>query len=356
MPAHEYYFVSNWRVPCTPTEAYDIIKDSAALPEWWPSAFLHSEPHYFPDGVEGVSLATKGWMPYILHWTVRELSSDPPGSLVIEVSGDFEGRGIWTLMQDGDYTNITYDWRIRVEKPGVKQLSFLLKPLFESNHRWAMKKGEQSMRLELMRRRATSEAVRNAIEPPPGPTSVPIVPIAGALALLVLWKLRPRKKKTRREQAVALAGAAAAVIGKQTRQARKEGRRTARRADRELRRRSGAARERLEAAIDRAQEQGGSVRSRATSFWERTDLDERAGAARDRLEAAIERANIPERVEAARERVAKAIDDSDLPERIEAARERVEQAIDRSDVPERIEAARKTARKRAKGVFGRWHL
>jgi len=86
------------------------------------SAFIASEPHTFADGSDGVSLTTKGWMPYLLHWNVRELSSDPPGSLVIEVSGDFEGRGIWTLMPDGDHTSITYDWRIRVEKPGVKKL------------------------------------------------------------------------------------------------------------------------------------------------------------------------------------------------------------------------------------------
>ena len=26
MPANEYYFVSHWRVPCTPQEAYDIIQ------------------------------------------------------------------------------------------------------------------------------------------------------------------------------------------------------------------------------------------------------------------------------------------------------------------------------------------
>jgi uncharacterized protein YndB with AHSA1/START domain len=241
MPANEYYFVSHWRVPGTPEEVYEIIRDTAALPRWWPSAFVESTPNTFPDGVEGVELATRGWMPYILHWTVRELSADPPGSLVIEVKGDFEGRGIWTLMQDGEYTNITYDWRIRVEKAGVKQLSFLLKPLFESNHRWAMKKGEQSMRLELMRRRATSDAVRGTIEPPPGPTSIPVVPIAGALALLVLWKLRPRKKQTRREQAVALAGAAVAAVGSQTRQTRKEARKTARRAEKELRKRGSRA-------------------------------------------------------------------------------------------------------------------
>ena len=291
-------------------------------------------------------------MPYLLHWTVRELSSDPPGSLVIEVKGDFEGRGIWTLMPDGDHTNITYDWRIRVEKPGVKQMSFMLKPLFESNHRWAMKKGEQSMRLELLRRRAVSDAVRDTIEPPPGPTSIPVLPIAGGLALATLWLLRPRKKKqTPRDHLVTLAAATTATIKAQ----RKEAKKTARKAEKELRKRGGRARHQLETALDRAQERGNSARGRAQAVLDRTDIDERVaehvGAARERLEAAIERANVPERVDAVRDRVAKAIDESDVPERIEAARRSVAHAIDPT-----IDKTRRAASKRSKGLFGRWHL
>ena len=54
--------------------------------------------------------------------------------------------------------DVTYDWRLRAEKPLLRSLSFLLKPLFEANHRWAMAQGEESLRLELARRRATTTA------------------------------------------------------------------------------------------------------------------------------------------------------------------------------------------------------
>ena len=56
--------------------------------------------------------------------------------------------------------DITYDWRLRAEKPLLRNLSFLLKPLFEANHRWAMAQGEESLKLELARRRAASDAMR----------------------------------------------------------------------------------------------------------------------------------------------------------------------------------------------------
>jgi hypothetical protein len=42
---------------------------------------------------------------------------------------------VWTFVQDGPFVDVTYDWRLRVEKPLLKRLSFLLKPLFEANHR-----------------------------------------------------------------------------------------------------------------------------------------------------------------------------------------------------------------------------
>ena len=52
--------------------------------------------------------------------------------------------------------DIVYDWQLRAEKPLLRDLSFVLRPLFEANHRWAMARGETSLRLELERRRATS--------------------------------------------------------------------------------------------------------------------------------------------------------------------------------------------------------
>jgi hypothetical protein len=50
--------------------------------------------------------------------------------------------------------DIVFDWRLRAEKPLLKSLSFLLKPLFRWNHGWAMARGEEGLRRELIRRRA----------------------------------------------------------------------------------------------------------------------------------------------------------------------------------------------------------
>jgi hypothetical protein len=61
--------------------------------------------------------------------------------------------------------DVTYDWRIRAEKPLLRAFSFVLKPIFAANHRWAMARGEESLALELRRRRGES-----GVPAPPAPT------------------------------------------------------------------------------------------------------------------------------------------------------------------------------------------
>jgi len=45
-----------------------------------------------------------------------------------------------------------------------------MKPIFSANHHWAMAKGEESLKLELARRHATSAEELARIPAPPQPT------------------------------------------------------------------------------------------------------------------------------------------------------------------------------------------
>ena len=157
MGANEYRFLTRWRVQGTAREVSDILEDVRSLPRWWPSVYLdvqvldegRSEDHVG----RRVELHTRGWLPYTLRWGFRVVESRPPHGFVLEAQGDFVGRGEWVLRQDGEEVDVSYDWRIRADKPLLRRLSFLLKPLFTWNHRWAMARGEESLRAELVRRR-----------------------------------------------------------------------------------------------------------------------------------------------------------------------------------------------------------
>jgi len=202
---NEYHFVTTWRVQGTTGEVADVLRNPLDLARWWPAVYLAVKELEPPDeqGLnQRVRLHTKGWLPYTLRWDLRVTSSRYPEHFAIEATGDFVGRGVWTFTQDGGFVNATYDWRIRAEKPLLKVLEPLMRPLLEANHRWAMKQGEDSLKLELLRRRATTPEGYRDVPPPPGPidyAAVGIVAGAGALAAgLGYLVLRGRRRRARR--------------------------------------------------------------------------------------------------------------------------------------------------------------
>ena len=169
---NDYHFITVWRVESTIDEVSTILGDAAELVRWWPSVYL--EVKVLEPGDERglgkvVNLYTKGWLPYTLRWRFRvtEIRND---GFTLVASGDFEGRGIWTFEQDGAWVNITYDWKIKAEKPLLRYFSFIMKPLFSANHRWAMAKGEESLKLEIARRHAVGAEELARIPAPPQPT------------------------------------------------------------------------------------------------------------------------------------------------------------------------------------------
>lgn len=127
----------------------EILSDALDLPRWWPSVYLSVTQ---PKGGGPVELVTRGWLPYRIHWFSRMVESHLPHGYSLEAWGDLEGRGAWKFEQDGEYVHVTYEWRVRACKPLLRFFSFALRPIFAANHRWAMARGEESLKAELARR------------------------------------------------------------------------------------------------------------------------------------------------------------------------------------------------------------
>ena len=197
MASNEFHFITEWRVPGTVAEVADVLADATDLPRWWPSVYL-AVTQLDPGDERGlgkvVDLYTKGWLPYTLRWQFRVTELEPHGFTLV-ASGDFVGRGIWRFQQDGPEVLVEYDWKILAEKPLLRDLSFIMKPIFGANHRWAMARGEESLKLELARRHATSPAERALVPAPPGPARVrPELVAVGLLGVAaVLWMVSRRR-------------------------------------------------------------------------------------------------------------------------------------------------------------------
>jgi len=204
MAAPEYRFLTRWRVLGTPEEVSRVLEDARELPRWWPAVYLRAE-ELEAGGENGVGrrvrVHTKGWLPYTLGWEFRVTESRGRDGFSLEAAGDLAGRGDWSFRQDGAFTRIEYDWRIRAEKPLLRLLSPLFRPLLAFNHRWAMARGEESLRLELERRRCASPSERSRIPAPPPPTSESPLPLVasglavGAIGFLLARLLRGSRRR-----------------------------------------------------------------------------------------------------------------------------------------------------------------
>jgi hypothetical protein len=154
--APEYHFVSHWLVKGEINEVVAVICDGAGLASWWPSGFVSASRLSVGDD-DGLGaqflLRSRGRFPYVLQWTltVSEITLD---SFTITATGDSNGRGVWKFEPRGPVVAITFDWKVQVNKKIVRYLTPVLRPAFSANHRWVMARGQESLVLELERRRA----------------------------------------------------------------------------------------------------------------------------------------------------------------------------------------------------------
>jgi hypothetical protein len=204
MSINDYRFVTRWLVPGTPREVSDVLSDPVDLPRWWPSVYLRAE-EIEPSGPGGtgrvVRLHTRGWLPYTLDWTLRVTRSRDLEGFAFDAEGDFQGRGEWIFEPAGAWVGVTFEWEIEARKPLLRLLAPLFRPALEANHRWAMRRGEESLKLELERRRAASEWEKERIAEPPGPATrsgwILLAGVAGFFALAAAGAASRRRRRRR---------------------------------------------------------------------------------------------------------------------------------------------------------------
>jgi hypothetical protein len=170
--SNEFHFVTHWRLNGSREEVAAVLNEPGELARWWPSAYLDSRMLKEGDshGVGRlVGVVSKGWLPYVIRWRFTVTRNDAPDGFALRAEGEFRGVGVWTFTQDGEFVDTMYDWRITFEKPLLNRLTWLLRPAFGANHRWAMRKGEESLKLELARRRLPADRAAR-LPAPPGPT------------------------------------------------------------------------------------------------------------------------------------------------------------------------------------------
>lgn len=127
-------------------KVYEILKDGRRYSSWWPAYEVSEEITH-----GRVRSIVRARLPYTLTFTTEVIEEKPPHEFSIRAAGELAGTGRWVLRQDGEETRIVFYWDVRADKPLIRWLSPLLKPLFRWNHDWVMKVGERGLQEEITR-------------------------------------------------------------------------------------------------------------------------------------------------------------------------------------------------------------
>ena len=121
LPANDYHFVTHWRLPGTPEQISDMLGDTALLRQIWPSVYggARDRRSRAANTVSGsvVRMRTVGHLPYVLRWAYKVVESRYPLGYTIEARGDLAGPRRLDPRTGRRLGNLTYDWRVRAEKP-----------------------------------------------------------------------------------------------------------------------------------------------------------------------------------------------------------------------------------------------
>ncbi len=171
-PAPVYRYVNRWRVAGRIEDVASILRDGEGYPRWWRAVYLEARTVRQGDARrigEVGRVRARGFLPYAVEFEVRVTDERFPHGYSLVTDGELQGKGEWRIEADGPWVDVESHWSLSGNKPLWRYTSFLLRPLFEANHHWTMRRGEEGLRLELARRVAPTAQARAAVAQAPGP-------------------------------------------------------------------------------------------------------------------------------------------------------------------------------------------
>jgi uncharacterized protein YndB with AHSA1/START domain/mannose-6-phosphate isomerase-like protein (cupin superfamily) len=166
----EYLFVDEWDVAAPPEAVFDALADARTYPRWWTPVYIDAEADGPPALGRESRQHFKGRLPYHLHTRSTITRLEPPRVLEGDVDGDLRGRGLWTLTPAPHGTHVRFDWQVNADRPLLRALTPVLRPLFRWNHSYAISRARAGLEPYA---RGTAAAPAPASEPAGGDDTVP---------------------------------------------------------------------------------------------------------------------------------------------------------------------------------------
>jgi len=143
--AKEYVFVDEWDVDAPQRAVFDALADSRTYPEWWKPVYIEVEGDCEPAIGCSSKQHFKGRLPYTLRTTSEIVAFEPPSSVAVKVVGDLTGSGAWTLTPSDRGVHVRFDWTVVADRPLLRYLTPVLRPVFRWNHDWSVKRAIEGL-------------------------------------------------------------------------------------------------------------------------------------------------------------------------------------------------------------------
>lgn len=145
--SNRYHFRSTWTFDCPCDHVFRALQDLLNYPAWWPevkSVVLVDE--------SAAVVVIRAFLPYRLRFKLeQQVADEEAGVLQAAMTGDLEGWSRWLLLPRQSGCLLKFEEEVVVNRPLLKVLSPVARPLLEANHSVMMRRGEGGLRQYLSR-------------------------------------------------------------------------------------------------------------------------------------------------------------------------------------------------------------
>jgi polyketide cyclase/dehydrase/lipid transport protein len=143
--ASEYVFIDDWDVAAPQEAVFEALADASTYPQWWKPVYIEVDVDGPPEVGRTSSQHFKGRLPYTLKTTSEIVRYEPPSEFEVSVVGDLTGRGVWKLTPGDGKVHIHFDWRVIADRPLLRYLTPVLRPVFRWNHNWSIARAREGL-------------------------------------------------------------------------------------------------------------------------------------------------------------------------------------------------------------------
>lgn len=146
MSRYQYHFETHWKFEADIEQIWELI-NGFDHGDWWNG--MDAKKIKRGKRLNGVgdrfitTFHTK--LLYQLSFESEVLKKESPRYIEIKASGELEGKGIWTLSQEGKITHVRYTWEVNTNKKWMNFAAPLLRPFFVWNHNQVMDEGAKGI-------------------------------------------------------------------------------------------------------------------------------------------------------------------------------------------------------------------